>query len=339
MKKLTAKALYDKLKPLKLGGSCCHYSMKKCEELVPLINRINKLKEEQNAVILAHTYVSPEIIFGVADFVGDSYGLSKDACTTSAKKIIFAAVRFMGETAKILNPDKQVLLPAKDGGCTLADAIDGKTVRKLRKQFPDHTFVCYINTTVDVKAECDVCVTSGNVYKIVEAIPNDKIYFLPDKFMAENLRAEMKRREVNKQIDAFDGTCEVHEKIEAEEIDRIREAFPNVRVAAHPECKRAVCEKADFIGSTAQMMDYVKGSSHKDFLLLTECGLGHRIKVEFPEKNIVGMCRICDFMKSNSLEDILRVMTKPRSKDIITVDPRKAKKALRSIQAMFTYAK
>src|SRR5210317_445410 len=180
---ITAEDLYNTLKNIKVGGNVCHYSMKKCEEFVPLVNEIKELKEEKNAVILVHSYVSPEIIYGVGDYVGDSYALSKNALETTASTTVFSAVRFMGETAKILNPDKDVLLPGTLDGCTLADAIDAARVRELRKEFPGYTFVCYINTTAEVKAECAVCVTSGNVYTIVKNIPNDKIYFLPDKLM------------------------------------------------------------------------------------------------------------------------------------------------------------
>ena len=176
---MTAEELFEKLKNIKLGGTVCQYSFRKCQDLVPLVNEINRLKKEKNAVILAHSYVSPEIVYGVGDFVGDSYKLAKDAMTTTASTIVFAAVRFMGETAKILNPEKEVLIPSALDGCTLADAIDAATVRKLRKEFPDYTFICYVNTTAEVKAECDVCVTSANAYTIAQNIPNDKIYFLP----------------------------------------------------------------------------------------------------------------------------------------------------------------
>lgn len=200
---ITPEELYQTLQNVKVGGTVCIYSRKKCEELVPLINEINTLKKEQNAVILAHSYVSPEIVYGVADFVGDSYALSKDAMSTPAKKIIFAAVRFMGDTAQILNPEKEVLIPGLLDGCTLADAINGEQVRQLRKEFPDYTFVCYINTTAEVKAECDVCVTSANVYDIVQRIPNDKIYFLPDKLMGQNLVNELQRRGVKKRYQIF----------------------------------------------------------------------------------------------------------------------------------------
>src|SRR3989338_2786544 len=199
-KPITAAQLHQRLKNIKVGGNVCHYSLKKCEELAPLVNEINELKEEQNAVILVHSYVSPEIIYGVGDFVGDSYKLSKDAMSTKADKIVFAAVRFMGETAKILNPHKEVLVPGLLDGCTLADSINASQVRNLRKEFPGYTFVCYINTSAEVKAECDVCVTSSNVHEVVQNFPSDKIYFLPDKLMGLNLVQEMQARGVRKDI-------------------------------------------------------------------------------------------------------------------------------------------
>ncbi len=334
----TAQELYAKLKNIKLGASCCQYSLKKCEEFMPLITEINRLKAEQNAVILAHTYVTPEIIYGVADFVGDSYGLSRDALKTSADTIVFVAVRFMGETAKILNPNKEVLVPARNAGCTLADAITAEQVRGLRKEYPDYTFVCYINTTVEVKAECDVCVTSGNVVKIIERLPTDKIYFLPDQQMAQNIIEDLARRGIHKDIKYFPGDCTVHQEIRAEEIDQVRLEVPGVVVVAHPECLPEVCRKADFVGSTSQMMSFIAASPAKDFLVLTECGLGHRIKVEYPDKNLVGACRVCEFMKSNSLEDIHRVMTVPRETERVVIEEGLRQRALRSIEAMFRYA-
>lgn len=311
--------------------------VKTTQEITTIIREINAIKKAQNAVILVHTYVKPEIIYGVADFVGDSYGLSKDAMATSADKIIFVAVKFMAETAKILNPEKEVLLPTPDFGCTLADAITAEKVRELRKQYPDYTFVCYINTVVDVKAECDVCVTSANVTKVVSHIPNDKIYFLPDKFMAQNLIHDLAAKGVKKDIKYFNGTCYVHEEFTVEEVKQVRGDFPGVKVIAHPECKPEVCRQADLIGSTSQMFDYIKKSRETTFLLLTECGLASRIQQEFPDKILVGPCRTCKYMKSNTLDDILRVLQHPTDRDRIVIDEAMRLKALKCIQAMFQY--
>ena len=335
---MTAEELYDTLKNVKLGGQVCQYSLKKCEELVPLINEIRALKVKEDAVILAHTYVVPEILYGVADFVGDSYGLSKDAMNTSAKKIVFAAVKFMGETAQILNPDKEVLIPAKDGGCTLADAIDADEVRRLRREFPDYTFVCYINTTAAVKAECDVCVTSANIFDIVERIPNAKIYFLPDKFMGQNLIQELQKRGVKKEVLFFHGTCDVHKEYTLEQVHKVNLEYPQAKIVSHPECKPEVCDASDYVGSTSQMLRYMQQSEASQFLMLTECGLSSRLQVEFPKKQFVGSCTLCDYMKSNDLNDIIRVLKHPTDKDRISIPPDIREKAKKCIEAMFFYA-
>ncbi|MBI3314875.1 MAG: quinolinate synthase NadA [Candidatus Omnitrophica bacterium] len=335
---LTAEDLYEKLKNIKVGGTVCHYSLKKCEELTPIINEINELKEEKNAVILAHSYISPEIIYGVSDFVGDSYKLSRNAMTTKASTIVFTAVRFMGETAKILNPEKEVLIPAPLDGCTLADSINASQVRDLRKQYPDYTFVCYINTTAEVKAECDVCVTSANVYKIVENIANDKIYFLPDKFMGQNLKNAMERRGIKKDIHFYSGTCYVHETYNIEDILKIRLEYPKAKIVSHPECNAAVVDNSDFVGSTEQMLGFMRETETKEFLMLTECGLSSRLQSEFPDKKLVGSCTLCKYMKSNTLQDILRVLKNPLPKDRVVFHEDIRLRALKSIEAMFRYA-
>ncbi|MCB9758135.1 MAG: quinolinate synthase NadA [Candidatus Omnitrophica bacterium] len=333
----TPEKLYQTLQNVRVGGTVCKYTLKKCEEFTPLINEINELKAQQNAVILAHSYVSPEILYGVADFVGDSYALSKDAMSTPAQRIIFAAVRFMGETAQILNPQKEVLIPALLDGCSLADSITGADVRRLRKEFPDYTFVCYINTTAEVKAESDVCVTSANVYDIVERIPNDKIYFLPDKLMGLNLVEELKKRGSKKNIQYYNGTCYVHEEYSPEQILKIRLEYPSAKVVSHPECSPAVIHDSDFVGSTAQMLTYMKKTNAKEFLMLTECGLSSRLEVEFPDKKLVGSCTLCKYMKSNSLEDILRVFKNPTDRDRVVLDPTIRDRAYKTIEAMFRY--
>jgi len=335
---MTGQELFEKLQGVKISSGACAYTLEKCEAMAPLISAINLLKKERNAVILAHSYVSPEILYGVADFTGDSYGLAKDATRTKAETIVFASVRFMGETAKILNPEKQVLIPGTDTGCTLADAVTGTEVKRLRTEYPEHTFVCYINTTADVKAECDVCVTSSNVYDIVAAIPNDKIFFLPDKLMGKNLQEEMIRRGLfNKQIEIFDGVCYVHEQYDPEMVQFMRLKFPGVKVLSHPECSPGVLHASDYVGSTGQMMEYVAKSKVKQFVMLTECGLSSRMMVEFPEKQFVGSCTMCRYMKSNTLEGILRVLVKPRPEDAVNLPEEILKRARRCIDAMFTY--
>ena len=336
--KITAEQLYEKLKNIKLGGTVCQYSFRKCEELVPIINEINELKEKMNAVILVHSYVSPEIIYGVGDFVGDSYKLSKDALNTKAKTIVFAAVRFMGETAKILNPEKEVLIPGTDDGCTLADSITANQARALRMEYPGYTFVCYVNTSAEVKAECDVCVTSSNVYRVVKNIPNDKIYFLPDKFMGENLKNSLHRQGIIKDIQYFSGTCYVHEEYDIEQIHKIRLEYPGAKIVSHPECNSTIVDNSDFVGSTEQMLAYMQQTEGNEFLMLTECGLSSRLQTEFPTKKLVGSCTMCKFMKSNTLEGILRVLKNPQPKDRVAIEESVRLRALKSLEAMFRYS-
>ena len=335
---VTAEKLYEKLKDIHVGNPICQFTKENCELLLPTIERIEKLKREKNAIILAHNYVAPQIFYSVADYTGDSYGLSKEAKESDADVIVFAAVRFMAETAKILNPEKIVLDPNPNGGCSLADGITDTDVINLRQQFPDHTFVCYINTTASVKAQCDVCVTSSNVYKIIEKIPNDKIYFLPDKLMGENVIQNLKAKGVKKNIKLWEGACDVHEAYQPENIDQVRKNFDGVEVLVHPECSSAVVNKADYIGSTSQMLNHVRKSDRDSFFLLTECGLTGVLQSEFPQKTFAGGCTMCKYMKSNSLEDILNVLENPSPKNIIKIDLDTQKRALQCVNRMFEYA-
>ena len=335
---VTAEKLYEKLKAIHVGNPICQFTKENCELLLPAIERIEKLKHEKNAIILAHNYVAPQIFYSVADYTGDSYGLSKKAKESDADVIVFAAVRFMAETAKILNPKKIVLDPNPNGGCSLADGITNTDVINLRQQFPDHTFVCYINTTASVKAECDVCVTSSNVYKIIEKIPNDKIYFLPDKLMGENVIQNLKAKGVKKNIKLWEGTCYVHEEYQPENIDQVRKNFNGIEVLVHPECSSAVVNKADYIGSTSQMLNHVRKSDRDSFFLLTECGLTGVLQSEFPQKTFAGGCTMCKYMKSNSLEDILNVLENPSPQNIIKINLDTQKRALQCVNRMFEYA-
>jgi quinolinate synthase len=334
----TAEKLYETLKDVQVGTSG-PYPFARCEQMAPLVDEINRLKKEKNAVILAHSYVHPEIIYGVADFTGDSYQLSKDAKSVEADLIIFVAVKFMAETAKALNPGKEVRIPSRLSGCSLADSITGDDVRRLKTENPDSTFVCYINTSAEVKAECDVCVTSSNVYEIVEKIPSDKIYFLPDKLMGENLQDEMARRGVEKEIKLYDGNCYVHADYDAGRVKRLRGKYPEIKILSHPECSRDIVEQSDFVASTSGMMDYMRGDdSGSAYLLLTECGLAGRAQVEMPEKTFIGPCLECKYMKSNSLEDIRRVLTDPEPEDVVEISDEVREGSLRCIDAMFHYA-
>lgn len=334
----TAEKLYEKLKDVQSGTSG-PYSMARCEQMAPLVDEINRLKKEKNAVILAHSYVHPEIIYGVADFSGDSYQLSKDAKNSDADLIIFVAVRFMAETAKALSPQKEVRIPSRLNGCSLADSITGADVRRLKKENPGFTFVCYINTSAEVKAECDVCVTSSNVYNIVERIQSDKIFFLPDKLMGENVQDEMKKRGVQKEIRLYEGNCYVHAEYDAERVGRLRKQYPEIRILSHPECSRDIIDQSDFVASTSGLMDYMrKDDKGSAYLLLTECGLAGRAQVEMPGKTFIGPCLECKYMKSNSLEEIRRVLVNPEPEDIVEVSPEVREGSLRCIDAMFKYA-
>ena len=306
-----------------------------CQRIAPLTLEINRLKREQDAVILTHSYVEPEIIYGVGDFKGDSYFLSLKARESRAKKIVFAGVVFMAETAKILSPQATVVVPDRGSGCSLADSITGDEVRRLKALYPDATVVCYINSTAEVKAESDVCVTSGNVYDIVANLPARRVVFVPDRLMAENVRAELKRRGVDKEIIASDGTCIVHDQFDVAAIADARARFPGLKVVAHPECTAEVAAAADFVGSTGAMMKYVKGTPAPYFLMLTECGLVGRLQVEDPEKRFIGGCRLCPYMKLNSLEKVRDALRAPRPDQIVTLDEGVRVRAARCIDRMF----
>lgn len=336
---MTAEELYKRLSSIQPGAVLCTYSMEKCEQMLPLINEINELKKERDAVILAHSYVAPEIILGVADYDGDSFKLSQDATKVSAKTIVFSAVRFMGETAKILNPTKDVLIPGPLTGCSLADSITGAEVKALREKYPDHTFVCYINTTADVKANCDVCVTSSNVMKIVSSLENDKIVFVPDGLMGQNLIDEMQKRGIKKEIVLHSGCCYVHETYDSELINFFRSQNPGLKVVSHPECHPGVALLSDYVGSTGQMVNYIKEQPEgTPFLLLTECGLNARMQYEFPKKTFIGSCSMCKYMKSNSLENILETLRHPEKAQHVELDESVRVAAKKCIDAMFYYA-
>jgi quinolinate synthase len=309
-----------------------------CVQIAPLTLDINRLKKEKDAVILTHSYVEPEIIYGVGDFKGDSFYLSVQARESKAKVIVFAGVVFMAETAKILSPEATVVVPDRGSGCSLADSITGADVRKMRALYPDATVVCYINSTAEVKAESDVCVTSGNVYAIVAGLPAKRVIFVPDRLMADNLRAELRHRGVDKEIISSDGTCMVHDRFTRQELDAARAQFPGLKVAAHPECPADVASAADFVGSTGAMMRYVRETKAPYFLMLTECGLVGRLRVESPEKTLIGGCRLCPYMKLNSLEKVRDALASPRADQIVALDEDLRVRAKRCIERMFALA-
>jgi quinolinate synthase len=314
------------------------WNLETCREIAPLTLEINRLKREKNAVILAHSYVEPEIIYGVSDFKGDSYYLAQQAKLAQAETIVFAGVVFMAETAKILSPQATVLVPDRGSGCSLADSITGDDLRRMKALYPDATVVCYINSSADVKAECDVCVTSSNVYDIVANLPTRRVLFVPDRLMAENLRSELKRRGVDKEIISSDGTCVVHDRFTVEQLNEARAQFPGLKVVSHPECPPEIAALSDFVGSTGAMLKYVKTTPAPYYLMLTECGLVGRLQVETPEKNFIGGCRLCPYMKLNSLEKIRDVLRAPRPEQSVTLDEGLRLRAARCIEKMFELA-
>jgi quinolinate synthase len=287
-----------------------------------LVYEINRLKKERGAVILGHNYMEPALYHTVPDIVGDSLELSRAAASTTSDIIIFCGVRFMAETAKILNPLKMVLLPAKKAGCSLAESITAEDVRALRKKYPGIPVVTYINTYADVKAESDICCTSGNASRIVQSLKTERVIFLPDEFLAGNVaretgkkiifpsrkpRARSKHENLEFEILGWQGRCEVHEQFTVEDITNVRKQFPDVVVLAHPECRPEVIAASDFSGSTSKMIDYVKNVKAPRYLLLTECSMGDNIVAENPEKEMVRLCSIrCPHMNEITLEDTLQ---------------------------------
>jgi len=302
-----------------------------CEIIAPITLEINKLKREKNTVILAHSYQTPDIIFGVADYSGDSLGLSKRAAETDADTILFAGVVFMAETAKILSPEKTVIVPSVDAGCSLADGVTAEDVRMMREKYPGVPIVLYVNSNADVKAEVDICVTSANVEKIVNAMPEDKIIFLPDKNMANYLR-----KVTDKEIIDWDATCIVHDNIRPESITEFRNDFgEDIIVLAHSECPPDVLDRVDLVGGTGDMISFIKENPEKKkYMLATECGLADRLAVEFPDREFLGSCVMCPYMKQNSLRNILQALKDPLPEQIIEIEPEIISKARNSIDKM-----
>jgi len=303
-----------------------------CEYYAPFTLRIRELATEKKAVILAHSYQTPDILFGIADFRGDSLGLSEQARDTDADVIVFCGVRFMAETAKILSPEKTVLLPAPDAGCSLSESISGEDVRLLRMKHPDAAFVCYVNTTAEVKAECDAVCASANALSVVDGLEEDEIVFLPDRFMADNLRAMS-----DKEIHHYDGECMVHETFDRGTALVWKETYPDARMLVHTESPPEVVGLSDLAGGTGDMIRYVKDSpeDQKRFMLVTECGLSDRLRVEFPEKEFIGTCALCPHMKRVDLRKVISVLDKPLPDQVVEVPEDVRVRALKSIERMF----
>jgi quinolinate synthase len=278
------------------------------------------------------------VVYGVGDFKGDSYFLAAQAKKAKADVIVFAGVVFMAETAKILSPEALVVVPDRNSGCSLADSITGNDVRNMKALYPDAAVVCYINSTAEVKAESDVCVTSSNVYHIIANMPQKRILFVPDRLMADNIRTELEKRGIDKEIISSDGTCIVHEEFTTEQIAEARRTFPGLKIVAHPECTQEVADQVDFLGSTGEMMKYVKATEAPYFLLLTECGLVSRLAVEDPAKNFIGGCRLCPYMKMNTLTKIRDALKAPKPEQVITLEDDLRLRAGLCIERMFELA-
>ena len=266
----------------------------------PLIDKINKLKKEKNAIILAHNYQTPEIYHGVADIAADSLALAIEASKTSADKIIMCGVHFMAETAKLMNPAKKVFLPDMEAGCSLASSITGEDVRLLKQKYPGVPVVSYVNTSADVKAETDICCTSANAVKVVESLNVDKVIFLPDQYLADYVAKNTKVK-----IIAWKGTCIVHEQFTEKEIKDIKTQNPGIKVIAHPECPPDVIAASDFAGSTSGMIKYVKDNQPKKVMLVTECSMSDNVEADNPNVSFIKPCNLCPFMKKINLEKIL----------------------------------
>lgn len=297
----------------------------------PYVAEIMRLKRERNAVILAHNYQVPEIYHTVADIVGDSLGLAMEAARTDADVIVVCGVHFMAETAKLVNPGKTVLVPDLRAGCSLAESITGADVRLLRERYPGVPVVTYVNTSAEVKAESDICVTSGNAVQIVNGLGADRVIFLPDEYLAKYVASQ-----TNVEIIAWKGHCEVHERFTGAQIRAYREEDPGLLVLAHPECPPDVLAEADYVGSTQGMTAYVAGRRDDQvkprIVMITECSMASNVSANFPEIDFVRPCNLCPHMKRNTLPKIAHSLETMQYE--VTIDPRIAQRARAAVERM-----
>jgi quinolinate synthase len=305
----------------------------------PYVAAINRLKRERKAVILAHNYQVPEIFYTVADIVGDSLALAMKAAETDADVIVLCGVHFMAETAKLVNPSKTVLVPDLKAGCSLADSITGADVRLLREKYPGVPIVTYVNTSAEVKAESDVCVTSGNAVQIVEALGVPRVVFLPDEYLAKYVASK-----TDVEVVAWKGHCEVHERFSGDDVRRFRQDDPKLVVIAHPECPPDVLAEADFVGSTQGMTEYVgelngaeTGGVRPRVLLMTECSMADNVSGRYPSIDFVRPCNLCPHMKRNTLPKVLHSLEAMEFE--ITIDPEIAQRARRSVERMLEFSR
>jgi quinolinate synthase len=293
----------------------------------PLVDAINTLKRQKNAVILAHNYQVPEIFWGVADIVGDSLQLAREAQRVDAETIVVCGVHFMGETAKILNPERRVIVPDKRAGCSLAESVTAADVRGLRIKYPGVPIVTYVNTSAEVKAESDICCTSSNAVRVVESLGVPRVVMIPDEYLAAYVAAH-----TPVEIVSWQGHCEVHERFRAVDIEQLREDDTGIVILAHPECAPDVIAAADFAGSTSGMIDYVREHAAQRVMLLTECSMSDNVAAQFPNVEFVRPCNLCPHMRRNTLAKVLHALR--TLQDEIVVDPQIAERARRAVQRM-----
>ena len=293
----------------------------------PYIHKINKLKKDKNAVILAHNYQTPEIYHGVADFSADSLALAVEASKTSADIIVMAGVHFMAETAKLMSPQKKVLLPDMKAGCSLSSSITGEDVKLLKKKYPGVPVVSYVNTSAEVKAETDVCCTSANAVKIVNSLGVKKVIFLPDKYLAKYVASQ-----TDVEIISWEGICMVHDQFNEKQINDIRKNNPGIKIIAHPECPPDVIKASDFAGSTSGMIKYVENKKPKKVMMVTECSMSDNIQIENPKVEFVRPCNLCPHMKKITLPKILDCLENETNEIIMSKET--IEKARKSVERM-----
>ena len=319
------------------------WSIEICKSLAPMTLEINRLKKEKDVFLIAHSYQTPDITYGVADSVADSYALSKEARDAPQQTILFSSVRFMAETAKIVSPNKTVLHPSPDAGCSLSDGIGPQDIIELKERYPGVPVVCYINTSAAVKAECDVCVTSSNYLKICERLPGDKLIFVPDRFMGKHLQNSLRGL---KEIIIYDGECEVHAEFTGEKIRTWKKNMSDhgidLFVLSHPECDAGVLEESDFVGSSELLKDEairLASEGKRDMMLITECGTADRVLAETENHlNLIGSCVMCRHMKRTQLEDILQALRDPHPEQVVELEEETIRRATKSLDEMFRLA-
>jgi quinolinate synthase len=342
-KETSAEQIYDQLK-LMLADVVPDFELRMKSEIAA---KINQVKAEKNAVILGHNYMEPALFYSIPDFVGDSLDLARRAAQTDKDIIVFCGVKFMAETAKLLNPTKTVLIPSEKAGCSLAASITGEDVRELRRRFPGVPVVTYVNTYADVKAESDICCTSSNAVAVVESLNTDRVIFLPDEYLAKNVARETGRHiifpttdprkaadgELDYQMLGWPGRCEVHDKFTVEDIANVRKQFPDVVILAHPECSPEVVAASDYSGSTNAMIRYVEQTKAPRYLLLTECSMGENVAAANPDKEMLRLCSVrCPHMNQITLEDTLESLEKKQY--VVEIPEEVRVRAARAVERM-----